>query len=56
MGDGVDQVCEDLVGHTNWSWGLKRVIALIQDDPECSDREIDAIIIIYKKQNEEEDW
>ena len=55
VGDGVDQVCEDLVGHTNWSWGLQRVIDLIQDDPECSDREIDSIIIIYKNPIEGDD-
>ena len=55
VGDGVDQVCEDLVNHTNWAWGLNRVINLIQDDPECSYREFDSVIIIYKKPSEEGD-
>ena len=62
VGDGVDEVCEDLVGHTNWSWGLQRVIDLIQDDPESStflnpthDREIDSVIIIYKNPIEGDD-
>ena len=43
VGDGVDQVCEDLVGHTNWAWG----------DPMTLD--IDSIIIIYKEPSEEEE-
>ena len=43
VGDGVDQVCEDLVGHTNWSWG----------DPMTID--IAHIILIHKEPNEEED-
>ena len=54
VGDGVDAVCEDLVGHTNWAWGLRRTIELIQNDPESSDREIDSVIIIYKNPSTEE--
>ena len=60
VGDGVDQVCEDLVGHTNWSWGLQRDIDLIQGDPIDYDNniqhgEIDSIIIIYKNPIEGDD-
>ena len=54
VGDGVDAVSEDLVGHTNWSWGLQRTIELIQNDPESSDREIDSVIIIYKEPSNDE--
>ena len=43
VGDGVDQGCEDLVGHTNWAWG----------DPMTDD--IDSIIIIYKNPIEGDD-
>ena len=39
----IDQVCEDLVGHTNWSWG----------DPMTKD--IAHIILIHKEPNEEEE-
>ena len=55
VGDGVDMVCEDLVGHTNWSFGLQSQIDLVQNDPECSDREIDSIIIIHKNPIEGDD-
>jgi hypothetical protein len=60
VGDGVDQVCQDLVGHTNWSWGLQRTIDLIQNDPIDYDknirhREIDSVIIIYKNPIEGDD-
>jgi|TARA_R100000479_G_C6230090_1_gene144872 hypothetical protein len=47
VGDGVDQVCEDLVGHTNWSWGQEHTIEDLQNDPEYSG-EIDTVIIIFK--------
>ena len=48
VGDGVDQVCEDLVGHTNWAWGdLMYWNGIMTED-------IDSIIIIYKEPLEEE--
>ncbi len=43
VGDGVDQVCKDLEGHTNSAWG----------DPWTKD--IDSIIIIYKEPSEDEE-
>ena len=43
IGDGVDQVCEDLVGHTNWAWG-----DTMTDD-------IDSIIIIYKEPGDDDE-
>ena len=41
--DRIDQVCEDLVDHTNWSWG----------DPWTDD--IAHIILIHKEPLEEEE-
>ena len=54
VGDGVDEVCEDLVGHTNWAWGQEHIIEDLQNDPEYSG-EIDTVIIIYKNPIEGDD-
>ena len=43
MSDAIDEACEQLVGHTNWSWG----------DPWTED--IAHIIIIHKEPEEEEE-
>ena len=43
MTDQIDQVCEDLVDHTNWSWG----------DPKTDD--IAYIILIHAEPEEEEE-
>ena len=48
VGDGVDAVCEDLVGHQNWAWAQEHTIEDLQNDPEYSGGEIDTVIIIYK--------
>jgi len=50
IGDGVDQVCEDLVGHTNWAWGdtLYPDLSRMTDD-------IDSIIIIYKEPGDDDE-
>ena len=54
VGDGVDAVSEDLVGHTNWSWGQEHTIEDLQNDPEYSG-EIDTVISIYKNPIEGDD-
>ena len=41
--DRIDQVCEDLVDHTNWSWG----------DPKTDD--IAYIILIHAEPNKEDE-
>ena len=43
LSEAIDEACENLVGHTNWSWG----------DPMTTD--IAHIIIIHKEPSEEED-
>ena len=43
LSDRIDLVCEDLVDHTNWSWG----------DPWTED--IAHIILIHKEPEEEEE-
>ena len=54
VGDGVDAVSEDLVGHTNWAWGQEHTTEDLQNDPEYSG-EIDTVIIIYKNPIEGDD-
>ena len=55
VGDGVDAVCEDLVGHQNWAWAQEHTIEDLQNDPEYHGGEIDSVIIIYKNPSEEEE-
>lgn len=55
VGDGVDLVCEDLVGHTSWAWGEEHTIEDLQNDPEYLGGEIDSVIIIYKNPIEGDD-
>ena len=47
VGDGVDQVCEDLVGHTNWAYKE------FEDILEDIGNDVHEIIVIYKQPDEE---
>ena len=47
--DALDEACEEMQGHTNWSYAqikdLKKIIAWLKGD----DKEIEHIVIFYRE-------
>ena len=53
--DALDEACEEMQGHTNWSYAttqdLKKITAWIKGD----DSEIEHIVLFYREPDEDED-
>ena len=58
ISDGIDEVCELMLGHTNWSYAdtqdLEKIIAERKGDIP-KDKEIEHIVIFYTEPDEDEE-
>ena len=56
--DALDEACEEMLGHTNWSYAdtqdLEKIIAERKGDIP-KDKEIEHIVIFYTEPNDDDD-